>query len=407
VAASKQVRSSTPRSPLFTRAFTLLLLVQFSYGTAFSTFFALPKYLLEVLAAPSTLVGNAHGAFALAGALAVPFVGAAIDRIGRKRVWLLGIMVGVATFAPFGWVSSHSGVLALRALHGLSFSMVFASGGAMVIDLAPDSRRAEAVGYFGTAMLATNAIGPTTAEWIADTHGWSAVFLGCSGYAALALVAATLFVAPPFTRNTGSLMRFPFSMPLSGAYLAALALGVGVGSSKTFVPAAMVEEGATRIAPYFLGFVAGALFQRTALGWLPDRLGRLRATTLSLWGYGLVLFLFVPVPAAWVGMISPLLGMAHGAAYPASAALTMDLCDMASRGRATAWAAGFFNLGLALSSSGLAPLEPWLSYRGLVACGGVFVIASAVIVPRLVATPRVARELREPGPSLTQSPPRL
>jgi MFS family permease len=262
--------------------------------------------------------------------------------------------------------------------------MVFAAGGALAIDLAPAPRRAEAVGYFGSAMLCTNAFGPALAEAFAASHSWELVFAGCSACCALALLCVAKLEPPAFTRSVGSLFRIPFSVPLTGAYLASLAVGVAVGSSKTFLPAAMVEEGAARVAPYFWAYVAGALLQRTVFGSLPDRLGRLRATILALLVYGGALVVIAVVPLHLMVWCAAVLGFAHGAAYPASVALASDLSEPQFLGRVTALSAGCFNLGLGLSSSGLALLEPRLGYRGLVIVGGVLVAGAGVFVPRLV-----------------------
>ncbi len=367
----------------------LILVVQFSYGTAYSTFFVLPKYLLEVLGASATLVGNAHGAFSLAGAFAVPFVGLAADRLGRKAVLLVGSVLAVFSYAPLGFVESTAAILALRAVHGVAFSMVFASGGALAIDLAPSERRAEAVGYFGTAMMVTNGFGPALAEVVAERWGWRSVFVACSGFSAVALVAALAIAPPKFTRSSAS-FRIPFSLPLSGAYLAAFGVGVGVGVSKTFVPAAMVQEGVSRLAPFFIAYTVGAVAQRTLFGRLPDRLGHLQATVLAFAGYSVGLVAFALLDFDWIVPVALCAGVAHGIAYPASAALSMDLCPADARGRVTALCAGFFNLGFAAGASGLAPAEPWVGYRGLLVAGALIVSACALGVRRLVGGRRVA-----------------
>ncbi len=369
---------------LFTPAFVLVLLVQFFYGTAYSTFFVLPKYLMEELGASATLVGNAHGAFSLAGAVAVPFVGIAADRIGRKALLLVGALLAALTYAPLGAVESPALILALRAAHGVAFSMVFSSGAALAVDIAPEARRAEAVGYFGTAMMVTNGFGPVLAEVVAERWGWASVFAACSAFAGVAFLAALALTPPKFTRALSSLL-IPSSTPLLGVYLAAFGVGVGIGVSKTFVPAAMVEEGVSRLAPFFLAYTAGALFQRTVFARLPDRVGHLRATVLAFLFYAAAVLGLAATSFDWVVPLAILAGLAHGVLYPASAALSMDVCASDERGRVSALFAGFFNLGFAAGASALAPAEPWFGYRGLLVLGSVVVVACAWGVRRLVA----------------------
>jgi MFS family permease len=369
---------------LWTRAFVTLLLVQFAYGTAFSTFFALPKYLMQERHATATLVGNAHGAFAIVGVVLVPVIGSALDRLGRRPVWLAGLLVGALSFAAFGWVRSPAAILALRAVHGLSFALTFNAGGALAADLSPPSRRGEGIGYFGTAMLITNGFGPWLAEVVAARFDWAMVFLGCGVFSSVAFVLARTLPGARM-KPQGSRAVVVASPALLTAYGAAMALGIGVGVSKTFIPALLVEASFPRVAPYFIAFTVGALLQRTLLGALPDRLGHRRAAGVALVAYGLFMVLVVPLSVHWVLWLAVGIGMAHGLGYPAIGALAVGLGDDAARGRITTWLTGGFNLGWALSTAGLGRLEPNLGYAGLVGVGGVCVLAAGVLVPALIS----------------------
>lgn len=361
-----------------------LLFVQFAYGTAFSTFFALPKYLIERLHADATLVGNAHGAFAIVGVVLVPVIGSALDRFGRSPVQVLGLAIGAVSFAVFGWVEAPWAILLLRAVHGLSFALTFNAGAALAADLAPPARRGEGIGYFGTAMLVTNGFGPWLGEVVAEHWGWTAVFVGCGICSAGACLLASRIAAPAVATSLGPRAR-AVSPALLAAYGAAFALGVGVGVSKTFVPALLVEAGLPRIAPYFLAFTAGAMVQRTLLGSLPDRLGHRRATGVALLGYGCFMVAVILLDTEWVPWLALGVGVAHGLGYPAIGALAVGLGEDAARGRITTWITGGFNLGWALSTAGLGRLEPELGYAGLVGLGGLCLLIAGVLVPALIA----------------------
>jgi MFS family permease len=172
---------------------------------------------------------------------------------------------------------------------------------------------------------------------------------------------------------------------LVAAYLGSTALGVGVGASKTFIPALMVEAGIERVAPYFAAFTLGAVVQRLAFGWVPDRIGHRQASGLSLVVYGVAMLAVLAIAPSWVHWLSVVIGLAHGMSYPAIGALAVSLGDDAARGRITAWMTGGFNLGFALSTAGLAPLEGAVGYSGLVAIGGIAVLLVGLLLPTLVA----------------------
>lgn len=362
--------------------------IQFAYGTAFSSFFILPKYLLQGLHAEPALVGNAHGAFALTGVLLTPFIGSTLDRIGRRPVLLFGLVIGVLSFGLFGFVQSTFAILGLRLLHGLSFACVFNAGSALCIDLAPAERRAEAIGYFGTAMLSTNGFGPWLSEVLADRFDWSVAFLACSVYSFIALGLA-LFVPKQDVSSKRSAGGSGLTLGVLTACLGGTALGIGVGTSKTFIPSLLVDAGIDRVAPYFVSYTAGALLQRTVFGALPDRLGHVLASRVALLLYAAALFLVVPVPANWVLYLGFFIGVAHGMGYPALGALAITLGPSDSRGRMTAWTTGGFNLGFAISTAGFGRLADSLGYRGLLLCGGACLLLAAVVVPGMAKRYRV------------------
>lgn len=403
-------RPTKPQSAIWTLPFLLLVGVQFSFGTSFSTFFALPKYLLEALGADAALVGNANGAFALGGVLAIFLWGPLLDRWGRFPVLVTGLSLAALTYAPFGYFESVPAIILLRLVHGVAFAAVFNAGSALAVDMAPSQRRAEALGYFATAMLVTNAVGPTMAETVAGLWGWRAVFWGCTACALVGLLAASRLknaATASYTSasdNTAG-TRSALSLPLIGAYAGAAAMGVGTGTSKTFLPAILVDAGQS-LAPYFLAYTAGAVFQRTVLGWLPDRFGRgwawkdsrlvrMPGAIAGLFAYALALFTlssYAETAALW---LAPFVGMAHGMAYPAVSALGVDLGGASLRGRVTTWMTGAFNLGFALSTAGLAPLEPQLGYGGLLGCGAAYLLLSSVALPLIVLA---GLRPRGPGP---------
>jgi MFS family permease len=376
---------SSVRPTLFSARFAVLLLVQSAYGVAISTFFILPRFLLEHLKASSALVGNAHGAFALSGALVVPWIGAWIDKVGARRTLLAGVILGTSTFFLTGYAEPPVFMLLLRAIHGVSFSLVFTSGSVLAVEYSPIERRAEAIGYFGTAMLVTNAFGPTLAEHLLTFSTWPSVFWMCSAFSAVA-VLPILSIAPsasPAALSTDKARpapskRPPWNRALAGCYVAFAALGVGVGASKTYVPALMVSSGLSQISGYFIAFTFGALLQRMVFGWVPDRVGYRRATVVSLLFYALSMVGFFVLPLSFVYAVSFALGIAHGAAYPSTAALSMGSSTASERGRVASWSTGFYNAGFAVAGSGLVWLEPCFGYGGLVAVAGLLIAASAV-----------------------------
>jgi MFS family permease len=133
-------RRAAPTLPY--RQLTLLLATQLAYGTGWSTFLLMPKFLTVELHASATQIGLVSAVPSLTAALAVPFVGPLIDRIGRRPLITLGAALAVVQALAFVWVDRIGPLLlGLQLLGGLSFVLQFNAASAQAADLAPRARR--------------------------------------------------------------------------------------------------------------------------------------------------------------------------------------------------------------------------------------------------------------------------
>jgi MFS family permease len=364
---------------LFSRTFLLILAVQFSAGVPFATFSLLPKYLLAERHEQPWVLGVSEGAFALVGVLLTPWVGRWLDNWGRRRVLLISLLTATASYWPFAFANDTVAFVVLRAVHGVAFVLEFIACGTLVVDIAPIGRRAEAIGYFGAAGMVTNAAGPAVGEAIAAGPGWGWAFAQCSAWSLLGLYCARKLPETAVSVHGGiSEPHIVYSSTLLCAYLGSLALGVGVGVTRNYVSALALVLGATVIAPLLAAFSVGAIVQRAFFGFIPDRIGAERATFLSLLVYGIAVLALAGGSGQGVFVaLCLVVGLAHGTAYPAITLLAIQEVGGNARGRATAHITGAFNLGLLLSTAGLAPLAPVLGFRALIACGGLTLLLVA------------------------------
>ncbi|MBM3147564.1 MAG: MFS transporter, partial [Actinobacteria bacterium] len=129
-------------------------------------------YLNKRLGISMSTIGLIIGTMSFVG---LPFQipgGALTDRIGRRPMIVVGIVgtmllyLGVA-FAPALWVIIL--VFGIEAAFG--WSMFLTASNAMVADLVPFERRAEAYSLIRTAVSAGATIGPLFAAWILASSG--------------------------------------------------------------------------------------------------------------------------------------------------------------------------------------------------------------------------------------------
>jgi len=124
-------------------------------------------------------------------------IGAASDRLGRRRTLAAGVIVQAAAFAVFAAARSLGTLYVGAVLFGFSYGVVSIMFPAMVADFFGRARAGSLVGAFFAVAGATSALGPLAAGWIFDHTGTyvSALWLS-AGFNVLSLLLLA-FTRPP------------------------------------------------------------------------------------------------------------------------------------------------------------------------------------------------------------------
>jgi len=194
------------------------------------------------------------------------------DRIGRRRIFLTGVIWFALASALCGLAPSIGVLIAARALQGIGGALL--SPGSLAIIQASFARddRPRAVGAWSGLGGVAGAAGPLLGGWIVSAVGWRWVFLLNLPLAAVVIAVTSRHV--PETRDPSAHGRFD----VAGAALAALALaGIsyalieapGRGASARVAVAAVIGVAA------FVAFVAVERHRGRAAGVATD--GQVRA----------------------------------------------------------------------------------------------------------------------------------
>jgi MFS family permease len=328
---------------LFTRDFAMLSLAVLAFFIAGGILIPVtPLYTQEVLLGDKVAVGVVAGVFAVASLLMRPFAGRLADRRGRRIALLIGAAISVAAAAGHLAATTMPLLLVMRVGLGVGEALFFVAGLAAATDLAPDKRRGEAISLVSLSLYLGIAIGPLIGETV----------LNWSGYAAVWLVTATLYVgsvalswivpetlertqqgpadALGATGHTGEPdnARHPLIHP-HGIVPGLLALcGVwGMGPFFTYVPLLVDDLGLGTSGPYLGTFALVVVVLRFFGARLPDRIGAARlcgvafiATTLGLVISGLAVGRVVPVAE---GLMLGTIVFGAGVAFTLPAILAM------------------------------------------------------------------------------------
>lgn len=196
--------------------------------------------------------------FLLAGLLVT--MGTLGDRIGRRRLLLLGATGFGAASVLCAYAPSAELLIAGRALLGVAGATLMPSTLSLLRGMFPDERqRLFAIATWGSAFTAGEALGPTVGGWLLQHFWWGSVFLLNLPVIALTLIAAPLLVRESRDPAPG---RFdPRSVVLSLATVLPVVYGI-----KT------VAKGENAVVPALLivaGLAAGYRFVRRQQA-LPD-----------------------------------------------------------------------------------------------------------------------------------------
>ena len=342
------------RERLYTRSFVILLATQSCYGMSFSTFFLLPKYLRVVLHADEVQIGTVGALGAIAGVISFPLVGMLNDRYGRRAFMLLGSLLITLTALLMLVLTRIDMVLyAARLVQGLSFALLFNSATTLMSDRIPPERLGVALGVFGSSMLATNALAPALAEFVAARYSWQLAYYIATAWGVLSFLLGLLVQEAPREPHASSAWSASLALardPRARVVMLAIAgAGAGFGTVFTFHQPFALRVGIEHVSGFFVAYATTALFGRMVLMHRIDRLDRRKVSAVSMFVYALAV-----ASTAWLrpGLLEPVglvLGLAHGVLYPVFNALAIHGVPLAQRGSMMALYHGGFNGGMAVA----------------------------------------------------------
>ncbi|AEB11121.1 MFS transporter [Marinithermus hydrothermalis] len=270
-------------------------------------------------------VGGFIVSFGISKALFNLLAGGLADRVGRRRVLVLGWLTGLPVPLVLIWAPSWGWVVAANLLLGVNQALSWSMTVNMMVDLAPPNRRGvaaginEFAGYLGVSALAFFT------GLVAAAHGLrpAPFYLGT----ATALLGLGLALAAPETHRPTALFRVRWVRGVGVPSLLGLLTNLKDGLVWVALPLLLAARG---LDPAAIGAVAGLYPLVWALGQLlfgplSDRMGRrpLILAGITLQGVGLGLLgvtpgLEVALAAAFV------LGLGTSMVYPTLIAHVAD-----------------------------------------------------------------------------------
>jgi EmrB/QacA subfamily drug resistance transporter len=251
---------------------------------------ALPTLATHINASTSSLQWIIDSYVLVFAGLLLPF-GAIGDRLGRRRVLLMGLACfGLASIAA-AWTTDTGGLIAARAVMGLGSAIMTPMAMAIVPVIFPAEQLGRAIGVIAAAMGLGVPLGPIAGGYLLDHFWWGSVFLVNVPVAALGMAAAVVFI--PESRSPEPKPADLVGGALSVAGLVTLVYGIiespryGWGQTRVLVPVAagavLLAVFVVRESRYRYPMIDLGLFRRPRFLW-----GTVAATISTFAMFGLL-----------------------------------------------------------------------------------------------------------------------
>ena len=293
-------------------------------------------------------------------------IGALADRIGRRTVYAVGLLLTAIGYAAYAQAGSVSELVLLRLLVAVGCAAVMGMMVTVVADYPQEQDRGKANGLQGLVATFGAFIPPMllplpalfAARGLDEMGAQQATFAVAGSLGVLAAVVAVLGLSkqagriaaseqPPFlqlmaeglrsTRQAGVALACAAAfisrgvLAVTGAFMSLWLVQYGTGTMGLSGPEAMKQLAMPRV----LCIVTGALVGAILMGVLSDRMRRVSAIALST-GLTSAVYLslyFVTDPTAgWVFALLGLMGIAEISAFVASQALIGEQAPVSMRG---------------------------------------------------------------------------
>jgi MFS family permease len=369
---------------LFTRPFLLVSFANFTSGMSYALFLHFSGYLAD-LGANDTQIGLIYGATAVASIAMRPLLGTVMDRYGRRPVILVGNILNVVFILLYLTVSTIGPwVYAVRIGHGVAEAMLFSALFTYGTDVIPASRRTEGIALFGVSGLLPIGVAGIVGDVILSIAGFRELFLAAAGFA-----AATFLLSLPLPERRPTLK--PGESPQGFWKIVRtrnlLPIWWMIGSFSTVLTAYFVfirryvdDTGIGSVGLFFSAYVAVAILERIFLGWLPDRVGRMRVLYPSL--AALVAGFFVLAGASsWVGVAvaGALCGAGHRFVFPILTAMLVDRAPDTDRGSAMSFFTALFDVGTLIGGPIMGLIIDGAGWSPMYVASGVALGLAAVV----------------------------
>lgn len=279
---------------LWTKDYIFLLLAVFFAAFTHNIFIVVfPVYMLHI-GGSNALTGLMMSGLTISGIITRLIVGSLIDRLGRKKILILGSTLFSINTIAYCFISNISGLFVLRVLNGITQGIFFPVPPTIVADIAPRKRLVDGMSYFGISAALASSLAPIIGLRIFQNYGSNLLFIMASVFTVIS-VAFTLFIKDKYrftskeklNLNKFQLPKISTIIEISVLIPSTISFFIYFGNSSitNFLATCGIARGITNVSIFFLINNMVMIITRLFTGRLVREFGKMK---LILGGCGLI-----------------------------------------------------------------------------------------------------------------------
>lgn len=156
------------------------------------------SYSMKTFAASPSEAGLASSIFIIGSLVARLFAGSLIERVGRRKMLIMGTFLSLAMTLLYFVVNNMWFLYIIRFFHGTAYGIAATATGTIVANIIPKHRQGEGIGYYMLSMTLATAIGPFLGIFFIKHGSFRVIFIACT-------ISAILSIANAFILSTSEI----------------------------------------------------------------------------------------------------------------------------------------------------------------------------------------------------------
>src|SRR4030088_2377724 len=165
--------------------------------------------------------------YLVSNAIVLPLSGWLSSILGRKRFYMGCVAVFTISSALCGFAPNLPMLIVFRVLQGAGGGGLQPSEQAILADTFPPAKRGMAFAFYGFAVVAAPAIGPTLGGWITDNYSWRWIFFINVPVSVILFFAIEVMVFDPPEHEAARQARLEAGVRIDYLGFGLLAIGLG------------------------------------------------------------------------------------------------------------------------------------------------------------------------------------